>query len=77
MAITRGTSPRRRFKMFTRTWWKLNASWPDGREPSMGPKHTLGYADSEEEAIRFCREWNGANKPGKLSKKCEYEESFR
>jgi hypothetical protein len=28
---------------------------------------------TESEARDYCRQWNAAHKPGKLSNKCEYE----
>jgi hypothetical protein len=61
-----------RYTVFTRTWWKHNESWPDGREPSIGKKRTLAKNLSYDEALRMCKEWNAAHKPGKLSRKAEF-----
>ncbi len=62
-----------RYKVFTRTWWKHNDAWPKGLEPSAGKKRTLRSGLTQEEAITLCRNWNAENKPGKLSRKAEYE----
>jgi hypothetical protein len=62
-----------RFRIFTRTWWVVNADWPGGREPGAGRKRTIGYAATEREAQIQCNAWNAENKPGKLSRKAEYE----
>jgi hypothetical protein len=62
-----------RFRVFTRTWWIANNDWPDGREPSPGRKTTIDYVSTEREAQRACAEWNANHKPGKLSRKAEYE----
>lgn len=63
-----------RYKVFTRTWWKLNSKWPDGREPHAGRKHVIGHALSEEGAREWCKRYNDMHEPGRLSKKAEYEE---
>lgn len=58
---------------FTRTWWRRNPSWPNGLEPKAGRRHYTGHTfQNEEEARRFCREWNDSHPPGRLSRKCEY-----
>ena len=61
------------FHIFTRNWWKNNPSWPNGLEPHAGRKTTLGYADTQDEARAMCKEYNSTNKPGRLSKKAEFE----
>jgi len=62
------------FRIFTRTWWKENPEWPNGLEPQAGRKHTIGKARSEEDARAIARQYNRTHKPGKLSRKAEYEE---
>jgi len=63
------------YRIFTRNWWKHNSDWPDGREPDGGaPKHNIGKAETEREAISICQEWNRTHKPGKLSRKAEFED---
>ena len=63
------------FRTFTRTWWKCNPSWPDGREPHVGRRHYLpnGRYATETEARERCRLFNSLHKPGFLSLKAEYE----
>ena len=62
------------YRVFTRTWWRRNPSWPDGREPSPGRKTTIDKVKTEEEAIRVCDRYNSTHKPGFLSRKAEFEE---
>ncbi len=61
-----------RYKVFTRSWWRKNPSWPKGLEPCPGRKRTLTSCDSEDEARAFCRDWNASHEPGLLSIKAEY-----
>jgi len=62
-----------KFTIFTRTWWKHNPDWPEGLEPHMGRKTIIGYANTEEEARAMCKDYNDSHKPGRLSKKAEYQ----
>lgn len=62
------------FKCFTRTWWRENPNYPNGLEPSAGPKRTKATFKTEDEARQFCEDWNDKHPPGRLSLKCEYEE---
>ena len=61
------------FRVFTRTWWQENPAYPNGLEPGAGRKKTIGYAATERDARYQCAVWNAANKPGRLSRKAEYE----
>jgi hypothetical protein len=62
------------YYVFTRNWWRDNPSWPDGLEPCPGRRHTIHKGiESEEEAQKICREWNATHKPGRLSRKAEYD----
>ena len=64
------------YKVFTRTFWRNNPAWPDGREPGLGKKTTLKKnIKTEAEAQQICRDWNRTHEPGKLSRKAEYEET--
>jgi len=64
------------YRVFTRTWWKDNPSWPNGLEPGAGRPHTLQkHIKTEEEAREICREYNATHEPGRLSRKAEYEET--
>lgn len=62
------------FKIFHRTWWKENPSWPNGLEPCPGKKYYIGKCYEEETARELCKEWNDNNVAGRLSNKAEYEE---
>lgn len=64
-----------RFKIFTRTWWKENASFPNGLEPDVGTAHIVGYAATEREARQMCAEWNATHKPGRYGRRAEFTES--
>ena len=61
------------YKVFHRTWWRENPYWPKGLEPHAGPKTTIGFATTEADAQALCKEYNSNNKPGRLSRKAEYE----
>ena len=64
------------YKAFTRTWWKVNKSWPNGLEPHAGRKTWFPETfQTDAEASAFCREWNGENPAGRLSRKAEYTEA--
>jgi hypothetical protein len=62
------------FKIFLRTWWKENASWPNGLEPHPGEKEYIKEVDTEDEARAFCKKYNKAHDAGRLSLKAEFEE---
>ena len=62
-----------KFKVFHRTWWRLNPDWPNGLEPAPGTKRFITWAYTEEEARAICREWARYHAPGRLSDKAEYE----
>jgi hypothetical protein len=63
-----------RYTVFSRTWWKHNSSWPNGREPCIGNKRTIRRNLTEAEARQLCKEWNAAHAPGPLSRKAEYQQ---
>lgn len=63
-----------RYKVFIRTWWKPNPDWPNGLEPGPGQKHHIAFDLTEREAIAKCSEWNATHKPGRLSRKAEYQQ---
>ena len=63
------------YRCFTRTWWKRNPSWPGGREPGAGRKHTIARnVQTEGEAQAICQRYNSTHNPGPLSRKAEYQE---
>ena len=59
--------------VFTRTFWKENAAWPNGLEPAVGRKTYMARNVSENEARAICKEYNATHKAGRLSRKAEYE----
>jgi hypothetical protein len=63
------------YKTFTRTWWKLNKTWPNGLEPHAGRKTYCGHYQNETEAQAACQAYNSTHDEGKLSRKMEYEHS--
>lgn len=64
------------YRVFTRTWWKNNPTWPNGLEPCAGRKYTIRErVATEADARAVCREYNDTHKPGRLSRKAEYEEN--
>lgn len=62
---------------FTRTWWKHNPAWPNGREPGAGPKRAVTKNLTYSQAQAFCKDWNAKHDPGPLSRKCEFDEQRR
>ena len=64
------------YRVFARTWWKENPGWPNGLEPCAGRKYTLRRkVGTEAEARQLCEEYNRSHRPGRLSRKAEYEEN--
>lgn len=61
------------YYVFTRTWWRNNPAYPNGLEPSAGKRRVLRKYLTRGEALRFCAEWNANNKPGRFSRKCEFD----
>ena len=61
------------FRTFTRTWWANNPDWPSGLEPCAGRKTYTNRNLSETEARAVCQRYNKSHKPGRLSRKMEYE----
>lgn len=64
-----------KYRVFMRNWWKENPDWPNGLEPDGGArKKTIRIVDTEDDARQLAQEINRTNKPGRLSRKAEYEE---
>lgn len=64
------------YRVFVRSWWKENPSYPRGLEPCMGKKHILqSQILNRAEAQNICREYNRTHAPGRLSRKAEFEET--
>ena len=67
---TKGTAES--YRVFTRTWWRRNPSWPGGREPGAGRQTTIARQCTEAEALAICERYNTTHKPGFLSRKAEF-----
>lgn len=70
---------RKRFRCFTRAWWreatKEDGRWLNNLVPnSGGRKTTIARCYTEDEARRICKEYNDTHKPGRYSRKAEYQE---
>ena len=64
------------YRVFTRTFWKPNPSWPGGREPHLGRRSYIAHGLSTyEEAREIAKDYNRTHEPGRLSRKAEVEES--
>jgi hypothetical protein len=63
-----------RYTVFTRTWWRHNPAWPNGLEPGAGKKTRIAKNVSLAEAMRIAKTYNDTHKPGKLSRKAEFEQ---
>lgn len=65
------------FNVFVRNWWKENPSWPNGLEPEPRAKKTYLFRglETEEEARIHAKAYNATHKPGRLSRKAEFEET--
>jgi len=62
------------YRVFTRNWWKVNKSWPNGLEPDgSARKTTLCTVNTIEEARETAQEYNRTHEAGKLSRKAEFE----
>jgi len=61
------------YKVFTRTFWKENNKYPNGLEPHLGRKTILARVSTREQAITMCHGYNTTHKPGRLSRKAEFE----
>ena len=62
------------YKVYHRTWWTNNPSWPNGLEPGAGRKTTIrARVDTIEQARDIAQVWNANHEPGRLSRKAEFE----
>jgi hypothetical protein len=63
------------YKVFVRNWWTVNPDWPNNLEPSPGRKRVIARnIKTVKKAQEICAEYNRTHKPGKLSRKAEFEE---
>ncbi len=67
------------YAVFVRTWWKQaepGSRYYPGLEPCPGPRRYLKRnLKTADEARQLCQQYNSTHKPGKLSKKAEFEET--
>lgn len=59
--------------VFVRSWWRENPTWPNGLEPCAGKRRYIAHNVPESEAREICAEYARTHKPGRLSRKAEYE----
>ena len=64
------------YRVFVRNWWRLE--WKPGCAGERVPdpsarKTTLATHCTLDEARRLCKEYNDTHKPGRLSRKAEFE----
>lgn len=63
-----------RYDVFVRNWWRENPKWPDGLEPHAGARKTyLARNVTREAAYDMCQQYNKTHKPGRLSRKAEFQ----
>ena len=63
------------YNVFVRNWWQENSDWPGGLEPDAGARKSyLKYGLSEDDARAMAKEYNATHKPGRLSRKAEFED---
>ncbi len=60
------------YRVFTRTWWRNNPSWPNGLEPCPGRQTTIAKGCTHDEARNIAQTWNKNHNPGRLSRKAEF-----
>ncbi len=71
--MTRPPSDTALYRVFTRTWWKRNPAWPQGREPQPGRKYIIRSRVTWDEARAICQQYNSTHRQGFLSRKAEFE----
>jgi len=63
------------YRVFVRNWWRNNPNWPNGLEPSPGQKRYIARNVSYDEARTICSQYNETHKPGRFSRKAEFEQT--
>jgi len=64
------------YKVFHRTFWKRNPSWPGGREPAFGRKITIRKnVPTIDQARDICRVWNANHPEGLTADRAEFTET--
>ena len=62
------------YRVFTRTWWAHDPTYPHGLRPQPGRQYTIAAHCTLHEARTIAKEWNATHKPGRLSRKAEFAE---
>ena len=64
------------YTVFVRNWWKENKNWPNGLEPDPTARKYIVERNIKDEntAREIAQKWNRTHKPGRLSRKAEFEE---
>lgn len=66
------------YTCFTRNWYKWD--YKDGKKikvPYPQARKTAQQSfKTEEEARKYCEDWNSRHNPGPLSRKCEYTSDY-
>ena len=61
------------YQTFTRNWWKMRENGQ--LEPAPRARKTYySKVNTEEQARKLCKEYNSTHRPGKLSRKMEYQQ---
>ena len=63
------------YNVFVRNWWTPNAAYPNGLEPCPGRKTYVRKHVTYSDARAICQRYNETHKPGRLSRKAEFEEA--
>ncbi len=59
-----------KYRVFTRTWWKINPEWPDGREPQIGKEPTsTKHSTAQKKPESFARNTTEHTSPGNCQEK--------
>ena len=61
------------YTVFVRDWWQDNPAWPGGLEPHPGERETLATGCTYSEARHRCEAYRATHKPGRYSRKAEFE----
>mgnify|MGYP001618162635 CR=1 FL=1 len=60
------------YRVFVRTWWANDPTWPGGLRPQPGRQRTIARGCTYGEALQVADRYNSTHKPGRLSRKAEF-----
>lgn len=70
-------SDTQKYDVFVRTWWRRakpeDGRWPNNLVPCPGKRRYLARNVSYSIAKQMCEEWNKEHKPGRYSRKAEFQ----